>query len=320
MKEEGSLNDITGLTVPEIRKLAEESGIDDALLCLLESDSRAGVRSLAERLSRARARRKERLRRERELGRLENELRENGKELIAGVDEAGRGPLAGPVVAAAVILPAEAEIPGIDDSKKLSPKRREELFERITAEAAAWGIGMVDNVEIDNSNILDAAMKAMRTAVKNMKVRPDIALIDGNRSPGLACEELLLTDGDSRSRIIAAASILAKVTRDRIMTELDGVYPGYGFAGHKGYGARKHIEAIRELGPCDIHRISFRIVPGVAPRGTAAEILKRRMLDAPGREAFERVVAGIANMKEHLGEYDIEILRNVYRTCRKRFE
>lgn len=180
-----------------------------------------------------------------------------GYSLVCGVDEAGRGPLCGPVCAAAVILPMDCEIEGINDSKKLSEKKREALFSVITEKAIAYSVAMVDAATIDEVNILQATFMAMRQAVETLSVRPDMALIDGNRKPGLDMAERTIVKGDAKSISIAAASILAKVTRDRYMLEVDKKYPEYAFAKHKGYGTKLHYEALREYGPCEIHRPSF---------------------------------------------------------------
>ncbi len=183
---------------------------------------------------------------------------------ICGTDEAGRGPLAGPVYAAAVILPPDLEIPGLDDSKKLTEKKRETLFDVICEKALAYQIALCTNAEIDEINILAASMLAMRRAVEGLSVAPDIVLADGNRDPepvyhGVRIESRAIVKGDARCRSIAAASILAKVSRDRFMLEMDKLYPGYGFARHKGYPTRDHYAAIAALGPCPIHRRSFRL-------------------------------------------------------------
>ena len=177
--------------------------------------------------------------------------------LIAGVDEAGRGPLAGPVVAAAVILDPSAEILYINDSKKLSEKKREEIFPEIMEKALAVGVGIVDAARIDEINILQATYEAMRTAVSRLAFTPQLLLNDAVIIPGLAQEQVPLIKGDAKSISIGAASIVAKVTRDRIMREAERLYPQYGFAGHKGYGTAAHIEALRQYGPCPIHRRSF---------------------------------------------------------------
>ena len=177
--------------------------------------------------------------------------------LLCGVDEAGRGPLAGPVCAAAVILPEGLIIPGVDDSKKLSEQKREELFGAITGAAIAWGVAFSDEKEIDEINILNAAMLAMKRAVDALGVKPELALIDGNRLPPLDVPARFVIKGDATSASVAAASILAKVSRDRLMNEYDAKYPEYGFAKHKGYGTKQHYEAIDRCGVLDIHRKTF---------------------------------------------------------------
>lgn len=181
----------------------------------------------------------------------------NGHTHVAGIDEAGRGPLAGPVMAAAVILPAGLSIIGVDDSKKLTPDKREKMFEIIMAQALSVGIGIITPTEIDRINILQATRRAMLAAVQQLSPQPDYLLIDGISTIDSAVSQKTIKKGDSLSLSIAAASIIAKVTRDRFMIEMDTKYPGYGFAGHKGYGSAAHMEAIRVLGPSPIHRLTF---------------------------------------------------------------
>ena len=189
---------------------------------------------------------------------LQRELRqERGNIVICGVDEAGRGPLAGPVCAAAVILPEGYEIPGLNDSKQLTDKKRRELFPVIKEQAIAYGIAMVDEKTIDEINILNATFMAMKDAISQLSVKPDLALIDGNRTTDFGVEAIAVVKGDARDAAIAAASILAKVTRDAYMEQQDALYPQYGFAVHKGYGTRRHYDAIREYGMCPIHRRTF---------------------------------------------------------------
>ena len=188
---------------------------------------------------------------------IEHQCFEGGLELVCGVDEAGRGPLAGPVCAAAVILPRDQMIAGLNDSKKLTDKKRRELFDVITEQAVAYGIACSDEKEIDEINILQATFRAMERAVKKLSVQPDIVLVDGNRVPPMPFPVKTVVKGDSLSASIAAASILAKVTRDRWMEEQDALYPAYGFAVHKGYGTKRHYEALTEYGPCPIHRMTF---------------------------------------------------------------
>ena len=187
----------------------------------------------------------------------------------AGIDEAGRGPLAGPVVAAAVILPAGCELAGIDDSKKLSEASRKEAWEAITETAVAYGIGIVEHDVIDRINILRAALRAMEIAVENLQTRPDFLLIDGNQGLSLLVPQETIVKGDARCSSIAAASILAKVTRDSIMVRYHEIYPQYNFGSHKGYATREHLDALKQHGPCPIHRRTFSGVlngmPGMQP-------------------------------------------------------
>lgn len=181
----------------------------------------------------------------------------DGYKLVCGVDEAGRGPLAGPVCAAAVILPPDCAIEGLNDSKKLTDKRRRALYDVIVEQAVAYGIAFASHQEIDEVNILQATFLAMRRAASQLAVQPELVLVDGNRDPQLGLPSQTIVKGDSLSASIAAASILAKVTRDRWMEELDAKYPQYGFAIHKGYGTKRHYAALTEFGPCEEHRQTF---------------------------------------------------------------
>ena len=188
---------------------------------------------------------------------IEKELYDEGYKLVCGVDEAGRGPLCGPVVAAAVILPCGLYIEGLNDSKKLTEKKREMLFDVIKEKAVAYAIAEASPAEIDEINILNASMLAMRRAVESLPKKADFALIDGNCSRGFDIPTQTLVKGDAKSASVAAASILAKVTRDRMCIELDREYPEYGIAKHKGYPTKDHMDAVRRLGPTPIYRMSF---------------------------------------------------------------
>ncbi len=192
-----------------------------------------------------------------DLWEIEREIISSSDLRVCGVDEAGRGPLAGPVCAAAVILPFGLEIPGLNDSKQLSEKKREALFDVICANAICYGIAFATVEEIEARNILGATFLAMNRAIAKLDPQPDLALIDGNRSAGIEVPSRCIVDGDAKCASIAAASILAKVTRDRYMLEMDAKYPQYGFARHKGYGTKAHYEALRTYGPSEIHRPSF---------------------------------------------------------------
>lgn len=189
---------------------------------------------------------------------FERNLYSTGIKNIVGIDEAGRGPLAGPVVVGAVIMKPESFIEGVNDSKKISEKKREKLYEQITEEAIAWSVGIVDQKEIDEINILNATKKALKMAIMNLKVKPERIVVDALEhidTCGIPYTSII--KGDAKVYSISAASIIAKVTRDRMMREYDEIYPEYGFAGHKGYGTAKHIQALKEFGPCALHRRSF---------------------------------------------------------------
>lgn len=188
---------------------------------------------------------------------IEEEVYAEGYTVICGVDEAGRGPLAGPVCAAAVILPRGHQIPGLNDSKKLTDKKRRELFPLIKDQAIAYGIGMASHQEIDEINILQATYLAMERAIAQLEGKADMALIDGNRAKDFGMAVRTVVKGDSLSANIAAASVLAKVTRDDLMVEMAKEFPDYGFEVHKGYGTKVHYEALRNMGPCAIHRMTF---------------------------------------------------------------
>ena len=197
----------------------------------------------------------------------ERDAYRRGFRFVCGIDEAGRGPLAGPVVAAAVVLPKSVRLPGITDSKKLSAQQREDFFEKILSRALAVGIGVVDNVQIDRINILQATFQAMSCAVGRLSVDPDFLLIDGPYRLPLPVGQKGIPQGDSLSISIAAASIIAKVHRDRLMCEFHERFPQYGFDSHKGYATARHYEAIRRYGPCSLHRVTFNgVLPGTECR------------------------------------------------------
>ncbi len=189
---------------------------------------------------------------------IEEQLYSTGANYICGIDEAGRGPLAGPVVVAAAIMPKDSMIEGVNDSKKVSEKRREELYEIITKEAISYGVGIIDQKEIDRINILNATKEGLTMAVKELSVRPDLIIVDAlNNIDTTGIPYKSIIKGDAKCYSIAAASIIAKVTRDRIMRQWDEVYPQYDFKKHKGYGTARHIQAIKEYGLCPLHRLSF---------------------------------------------------------------
>ncbi|QPJ61935.1 MAG: ribonuclease HII [Candidatus Nitronauta litoralis] len=189
---------------------------------------------------------------------FEKQAIEQGYQCIAGVDEAGRGPLAGPVTAAAIVLPQDPDLPGLDDSKKLTEERREFFYDKLTRLTDLWFVAVVDSPCIDEINILQATRLAMKQAVEKLKVMPDLVLVDGNQRIDIQPDQQTLVKGDQRCLSIAAASVLAKVTRDRLMHDYHRQFPVYGFEQHKGYGTKLHRDSIREHGPCEIHRKSFK--------------------------------------------------------------
>ncbi len=258
--------DISKLTVSQIKDLLKEldaESVDGNLLQALAADSRIGVQKIYQDLMRQREKDLcERMRLEK-LFKYEAKLYSEGVRYIAGVDEAGRGPLAGPVVAAAVILPANVKLYGLNDSKKLSAAKREKLADKIKQYALCWSVGLASVEEINMHNIYQASLLAMKRAVDSLSLKPDHALVDGSGSPKLAIPCTTIVGGDGISASIAAASIIAKTTRDRLMNEYHQKYPQYRFDKHKGYPTKEHLEALAKHGPCSIHRTGFAPVQQV---------------------------------------------------------
>jgi ribonuclease HII len=285
----------------------------------LRADGRRGVTALYERLVRRKEKGDREARRLAMLRRHEMELWNEGLECVAGVDEAGRGPLAGPVVAAAVVLPRELRIDGLDDSKRLSPEKRERLYDVIQKNADAVAVGSASEKAIDEMNILRATHRAMRDAVLGLSLAPEHVLVDGDAIPELTVAQTGIRRGDEVSAPIAAASIIAKVTRDRAMVELDARYPGYGFAKHKGYGTREHVDALQRLGPCEIHRRSFRIVleaaGGYSPLYTR---FRDAFIHAEDTDEIERVADAVAREKAKLAPFELSKLRALYKRAHRR--
>ncbi|MBR1866693.1 MAG: ribonuclease HII [Lachnospiraceae bacterium] len=245
------------MNINEIRTILKDASVKElpALIVQFEADKRAGVIKLVEQARKRIQAFEAEIKRTYEMKTYERKY-ENCR-YICGIDEVGRGPLAGPVVAAAVILPKDVDIYYLNDSKQLSEKKREQLYEEIMEKAVAVGIGFADEACIDEINILQADYMAMRQAISRLSVIPDILLNDAVTIPGVDLPQEAIIKGDAKSVSIAAASIVAKVTRDRFMVEMDGRYPGYDFASNKGYGSARHIQALKEMGPCEIHRRTF---------------------------------------------------------------
>ncbi len=293
--------------------LAHYDEIPPAVLNALKADRRATVRALAEP---TRAPRKAK---SVDMLSFERKLWREGVRLIAGVDEAGRGPLAGPVCAAAVILPVDVELPGVTDSKALTHEAREALVPKIEARAVSIGVRLIDHEQIDRINIFQAAMLGMREAIAQLDPVPEHVLVDGNFAPGSRYPETAIVKGDALSLSIAAASIIAKVTRDRIMVRYDAEYPAYGFAQHKGYATPQHLAALREHGPCPIHRRSYSVVAecdGV--RSPAYWLLKDAIDETQSEEELREVGVAIRDQRARITEADRDLLAQYYR--RKRTE
>lgn len=258
-----SLQQLLGWSVPELKERFLDRGraVPDGLLEALEADPRTGARELARKIREKRAKNRSEGQRLRNLLRYENELYAQGLTLIAGCDEAGMAPLAGPVVAAAVILKKNWKLRGLDDSKKiLDEERREELAQAIKADAICWSVGRAEVEEIDTVNIYHAGLLAMRRAVQGLACAPEYVLVDARKIPEIPQPQRGIIKGDALSLSIAAASIIAKTTRDAFMVEMDRQYPGYGFAEHKGYPTPIHCAALKERGAVSIHRRSFNRV------------------------------------------------------------
>ena len=270
-----------------------------------EEDSRKGVQTALASFQKKYEKHQQELARLEEILTYERGLWEAGYDLVAGIDEVGRGPLAGPVVAAAVILPKECKIEGVNDSKKLSAKKREELYDIILEKAVSYGIGVVSNERIDEINILQATYEAMREALSQLKPKAEYILADAVTIPMVSTPQRGIIKGDAKSMSIGAASIVAKVYRDRIMEAYEEVYPGYGFASNKGYGAAEHIEGIRKQGITPIHRKTFvkNFLPQdgdtATDKGHRGEVLAAKQMEKMGYEILER------NFHALKGEIDI---------------
>ena len=259
-----------------------------------EADSRKGVQTALASFRKKYEKHQQELARLEEILTYERGLWEAGYDLIAGIDEVGRGPLAGPVVAAAVILPKECKIEGVNDSKKLSAKKREELYDIILEKAVSYGIGVVSNERIDEINILQATYEAMREALSQLKPKADYILADAVTIPMVSTPQRGIIKGDAKSMSIGAASIVAKVYRDRLMEAYEEVYPGYGFVSNKGYGAAEHIEGLKKQGPTPIHRKTFlkNLLPQegdtTTDKGHRGEALAAKQMEKMGYEILER--------------------------------
>ena len=312
--------ELAEMTISQIRAQVAEWESNDPNWTLLAKDRRVGVRRLVVQRRRRDARAQAESERRARLLHFERPLWERGVRRVAGVDEAGRGCLAGPVVAAAVVLSPTCAIARIDDSKKLSPTQREALYAEISAQALAVGIGQVEAPEIDELNILQASLKAMRLALENLPTPPERVLIDGHLPARSPYPEQAIIDGDARSLSIAAASIVAKVYRDRLMGECDARYPEYGFAAHKGYGSAAHLAALDVHGPCPLHRRSFGPVAACVaePRSELFLAFEEGLYDCVNRAELARLGQRVKEAAPDLTADELAALRAAYRAQRDR--
>lgn len=316
--ERDAAAELAGMTIAQIRAQVVEWESADPGWALLEKDRRVGVRRLVVERRRRDAREQAESQRSERLLHFERHLWAQGVSRVAGVDEAGRGCLAGPVVAAAVVLSPDCVIAKIDDSKKLSRTQRETLYEEIADKALSVGIGQVEAAEIDRLNILQASLKAMRLALENLPTPPDRVLIDGHLSARSPYPEQAIIDGDARSLSIAAASIVAKVHRDRLMCECDVRYPEYGFAAHKGYGSAAHLAALDAHGPCPLHRRSFGPVAAriAEPRSELFLSFEEGIYDCANFAELERLGQLVKDAAADLTADELATLREAYREQR----
>ncbi|MEA1996299.1 MAG: ribonuclease HII [Gemmatimonadota bacterium] len=310
--------DVKGLSITAIKsQLRRMEKVPDEVVEELARDPRSGVRALGETLRR----RKERdLALSAEQDRMletERTYHARGLKKVAGVDEVGRGPLAGPVVAAAVVFPPDCDHPEARDSKKLPGEKRETLYTEIMDKALAVGIGKVDHEEIDRVNIYNASLMAMYAAVKDLGLEPDAVIIDGPMVLRLSIPQKAVERGDSRCLSIAAASIVAKVTRDRMMKEFDLLYPGYGFARHKGYPTADHFRALKEFGPTPIHRRSFKAVADCGEFSSREwSFFYHGLSQASSMEELEVIARDVRLVREVFSHPELESLRRVFRSRR----
>ncbi|ADL13166.1 ribonuclease HII [Acetohalobium arabaticum] len=305
---------VSEMTIKELKAELEKmelTAVSEELLAELTADSRKGVQQLAKRYQRKKQRVAQKKEKFREMKQFEDDLANRGYQLIGGVDEAGRGPLAGPVAAAVVILPEDIWMPGLNDSKQLSEAKREEFFAKLQEEAVDIGVGLVDSDRIDEVNIRNANYQAMREAISNLEQTPDYLLVDGEEIPEIGIEQRRLVDGDQRSVSIAAASIIAKVTRDRMLVEYDQEYPEYNFVQHKGYGTADHIAALEEHGPCPIHRYSFSKVREAA-LGEDYYLFEEGLKQADSIDELESIAASVKECVDLLSEFELKELRNIF--------
>jgi len=312
--------EISKITVAQLRQEYLENGVIPSrdVLEELRSDCRRGVRQICRSIENREAARKEKERRCGQLLKLEESLRAEGYQMIAGVDESGVGTVAGPVVAAAVVFSPGVKILGVDDSKRLDEKTRQDLLVEINQRAAGIGIGIAQVEEIDSINVYQASLQALKRAVRNLPMRPDYLLVDARVVPQTKIQQECFVKGDSRHFSIAAASILAKTRRDSLMIDLDSLYPGYGLATHKGYATPQHLEAIRRKGPSPIHRTSYQCISELV--GKCTDVFYRLKDSLSEARSQARLSEWHQEFLEGRSQLRVGEIRKLQTLFRRRFE
>lgn len=312
---------ISTMTIAEVQAYVRDVEPTMELIDSLRVDRRQGVQRLADQVERRLTAVLQRASHFEAMLEYERTYWSQGIEMVVGVDEAGRGPLAGPVVAAAVVIEPDFCLPGLNDSKQLTEEERERFYEEIIAKVVAYGVGIVDHQEIDQINILQASFKAMRLALEELihkGYQPEMVLVDGDKTiPGLPVAQSAIVDGDAKSISIAAASVIAKVTRDRMMVEMSQQYPGYGFERNKGYSAPEHLAALRKLGPSPIHRLTFAPVRQ-STYSSAYHGFADRILATLDLSALHELGFSIGRQKDRLTEEELADLLQLYAKFEKK--
>ncbi len=304
-------------TIKEIEKLVKGKSADEInseiIAFLMQSESK-GAKKILDGLDQRSRKKEAEIERYAELTKIEKQLHAEGITLVAGLDEAGRGPLAGPVVAGCVILEKDAVYKDLKDSKKLSESKRELLFEEITSTCVSYGVGIVDNIEIDRVNILNATKLAMKKAMDNLKQTPQVLIIDSVKLDDIPMSQFVFNQAEDRASCVAAASIIAKVTRDRMLVKYSKEFPEYGFEKHKGYGTAEHLRMLKYYGPCKLHRLTFRkvLIGDLKHFSKTALSLINRLLSAHDISRLNKAAAGIRNCSSHISDEELDYMRILY--------
>ncbi|MCK5684512.1 ribonuclease HII [bacterium] len=304
-------------TMKEIEQLVKGKTAEDIkseIIAFLMQSECKGAKKILNGLEKRSKKKEAEIERYTELTKIENQLYDEGITRIAGLDEAGRGPLVGPVVAGCVILEKDAVYPDLKDSKKLNESKRELLYEEITSTCVTYGVGIVNNIEIDRINILNATKLAMKKALENLKQPPQVLIIDSVKLDGVPMSQFVFNQAEDRASCVAAASIIAKVTRDRMMVEYSKEFPEYGFEKHKGYGTAEHLRMLKYYGPCKLHRLTFKkvLIGNLKHFSKTALSLINRLLSAHDINILKKVASDIRNCSKHISDEELSYMRILY--------